>query len=824
MSEIEIVKQLKKKYTKQNLNEADTRFKIIDTILCDVLKWPKDPICTEVFLNGNRADYVLKGKNEKPVLVIESKKKGYFFELPKNSNAPSLYQKMAMEHLISDDKIKDAIFQVKEYAEDLMCPFAAITNGACWIIFRVSGTQQKPWKKLTGFVIKDLEYFSANFTEAINLLGYYNVAVKNSLFQSIGVSKKTFHEIFYTKENITAYNTSVNSNKYAGPLTSIARKFLGIIPETDRDFMNHCYVSNKGKYDHLQKDVQGFLHDSLTPYFKNIGFREFSDDRQGGAFGLRLANLIKQQQLNNVMILFGGRGAGKSTFIKRLLFHVQPKDIVKYAQVSLIGLLASAQGSDELTKEIWNKALVSIDKDNIRTSDRAGLLNLFFEEFEIYKKQILVGLAEDRDQYQNLVRQFVVEKTQDTKLFCEKLSIKIKSKNKGLIIFIDNVDQLSPELQDICFLTAVEIAERLSCLVIVSMREERYFQANARGVLDAYKNPGFHLSSPVIPEVIIKRIDYILDQLKYTVDVDLEYGIKSTSDLNTLNAFFEICKSQLKQRTSPLSYFLRYGTHGDVRQALSFFEGFLTSGYTNIPEMAAHPGWFIQIHQVIKPMMIPDRFFYDEKKSKIPNLYQLRNDTDSSHFTGLRILQSLHNKSGDMTSNGFVDVKYFLQVFDSKYSAKEDCIKHLSLYLEKGLIESSNRLEEYSDNVDSIKITALGEYLFNFLAFNFAYLDLICIDCALFDETLSNNLVKAANKELTYYYDKDYMSRIKLRIERMNQFIEYLVKLETQEYIDLGLDPSEIKFTDKLKLELEKQTEIVMRSANNKRLLEVEYN
>lgn len=823
MTEIEILNEIKTQYSGKSLNESDTRFKIIDRILCEVLKWPREPIYTEVFINGNRADYLLKGKNGHPLLVLESKKNEIYFELPNGSNSSNDFQKIIVEKLITDENIKDAIFQVKEYAEDLLCPFAAICNGKTWIIFRVN-SNIKPWKKLPALVIKNIDFFIGSLTQAINILGCKSVSENNSLNQYIGVSKKTFLEIFYPKNSITAYNAKVNSNKYAGPLSSLSRKYLGVIPETDSEFMNHCYVSNRGIHDDLQIDVQGFLHDSLTPYFKNLGFRDFTVDKDGGAFGIRISKIIKQERLDNVMILFGGRGAGKSTFLKRFLFHVKPTEIAMYAHVALIGLLNSSQTSEYLTKEIWEKLLIGIDKEGFRKGTREQLLILFQEEFEIYQKQILLGLDETSAEFQKLVREFIISKTSDLKLFAEKISLHWKNKNKGLVIFLDNMDQLPPDLQDVCFRTAAEISEKLSCLTIVSMREERYYNAKSRGVLDAYQNPGFHLASPVIPEVIIKRIEYIIDKLKFTQDVDTEYGIKDVNELNTLIAFFEICNSQLKRKTSPLSFFLRYATHGDVRQALSFFEGFLTSGYTNISEMAPHPDWVFQVHQVIKPMMIPNRFFYDESKSKIPNLYQLRNDTDSSHFTGLRILNTLQNRKHDKLSNGFIDVKYFIQSFDEKYSSKDDCIKHLQLYLEKGIIESNNRLEEFSDEIDQIKITALGSYLFSYLAFNFAYLDLVCIDCGIYNETLNNYLIKTAAKELEFYHDRDFMSRIQLRLERVDKFVQYLIDLENQEFFDLGLEPTELKFTDRLQKSIIEQKKRVMKSATNKQRLENEYN
>lgn len=588
--------------------------------------------------------------------------------------------------------------------------------------------------------------------------------------------------------------------------------------------MDKCYVTNKGTYDKLQQDVTGFLHDSLTPYFKNLGFREFTDNKEAGAFGNRIASIIKKDNLSNVIILFGGRGAGKSTFIKRLLFHTNPIEIAMHSEVSLVSLLYSSQTKEELTSEIWDKLIIKIDKDDVQSSDQSNILNIYHEEFTVFKKQFLVGLKENGKEYNKLVRRFLEDKLNDKKGFAEKLSLGAKGRNKALVIFIDNMDQLSPELQDVCFLTASEIAERLSCLTIVSMREERYHDASSRGVLDAYQTPGFHLSSPVIPEVIIKRIDYIIYNLNHTTDVDEEFGIKSITDLNTLKSFLKICKAQLKRAKSPLSYFLRYATHGDVRQALEFFKGFLTSGYTNINEMAPHPDWVFQVHQVIKPMMIPERFFYDERKSKISNIYQLRNDTNSSHFTGIRILNILHNRKADKTTHGFIDVKFLIHTLDVKYDSKIDCIKNLEIFLEKGLIESNNRVEVFSDDVNQIKLTALGNYIYEYLAFNFAYVDLVCLDCGLFDESVNNSFVRSAGKELRHYYDRDFMSRIELRIKRVREYISYLKAVEMQEFIDLGLEPTETKYTQKLEEEIESAIVKIKRSAKNKKVIENEYN
>jgi hypothetical protein len=378
MDEIELIKKLKKDYSDISLlNEAETRFKIIDEIIEKYLKWPKIDTAVEFYIEGNRADYILKNKTNKPILIIESKKQGVYFDLPTSVNFSKSFQKISVDKLISDDNIRDAINQVKEYCEDLVCQYGAITNGVVWIIFKTTPTNQKPWKKLPAFVIKDLDFFINDYCTAINLLGYTSMIELNSIPNNIGVNKKSYTEIFFPKQQINSYDSPVNSNKYAGPLSSLSRKFLGSIPFSDKEFMDSCYVSNKGHYDELQKNVLGFLNDSLTPYFKNQGFREFTDDKAGGAFGNNIVKVIKQENLDNVMILFGGRGSGKSTFLKRFLFHIRPVEINMYSEIALVDLIDSAQTSETLTTEIWERVKKGIDKENLYNATRGDILKLF---------------------------------------------------------------------------------------------------------------------------------------------------------------------------------------------------------------------------------------------------------------------------------------------------------------------------------------------------------------------------------------------------------------------------------------------------------------
>src|SRR5262249_34570513 len=160
-------------------------------------------------------------------------------------------------------------------------------------------------------------------------------------------------------------------------------------------------------------------------------------------------------------------------------------------------------------------------------------------------------------------------------------------------------------------------------------------------------------------------------------------------------------------------------------------------GYTNVNEMTTSDWWTLQIHQVIKPFMIPNRFFYDEQTSLIPNLFQIRSKVLGSHFTALRILRRLVI-GHDSSHPPFIPVAKLADEFVENCGMREDVEANTDLLLQHGLVEASNRLEEFSASVDILKATSYGIFLLQFLTHTFSYLELVCSDCAIGDQQAAN--------------------------------------------------------------------------------------
>ena len=114
----------------------------------------------------------------------------------------------------------------------------------------------------------------------------------------------------------------------------------------------------------------------------------------------------------------------------------------------------------------------------------------------------------------------------------------------------------------------------------------------------------------------------------------------------------------------------------------------------------------------------------------------------------------------------------------------EDFELNMVVLLKHGLIEANNRIEEFNAEVDSVKITAYGDFILNVLCREFTYIELVCIDCAISDQAVANDLSEISNDDYRLYLGRQRVARVETRLAKANRFLEYLEAEEARE-IDL---------------------------------------
>ena len=480
--------------------------------------------------------------------------------------------------------------------------------------------------------------------------------------------------------------------------------------------------------------------------------------------------------------------------------------------VAVVDLLECPEEKAEIRSEVWKQLLHGVDPEKLLDGTRENLLTLFNDKYERAQRQTLVGLNPESEAYNTQLNDSVQEWLADHEYAARRLADHWKRRQKGLIVVIDNTDQFAPQMQDYCFTLAHHLSTELDCLVAISMREERFHHSKLHGTLDAFQNSGFHLSSPPPPMVFHRRVRYLLEILD-----DPEVARKIVPQITDEQAaqiqiLLRIFLREFRRKSSPLNVFLRACAHGDMRLALDFFREFLLSGYTKVDEMINNPGWRLQTHQVLRPMMVPYRFFYDETKSSIPNVYQVRSPSGGSHFTACRILSLLSdNMSPENPTH--VPLSAVRGYFANTFNMVDDFEKNLNVLLKVGIVESDNRVDEYTDEIDSIRITPYGFYIATDLAMMFNYIDLVCLDCAVHDEGVARSLAHLADEDINLYFKSNKMERVEVRLRRAQIFVEYLVQEEEGERDTYSLDENDVRYSKALSESLRTEKERILRSA-----------
>ena len=792
-------------------NEAETRHKIIDVIIHDVLGWPRNRVSVEEYIHPGYADYILRKPNSEEILFIEAKRSGIYFELPMPHAKLEAAAYIPIRQLLTNKAIKDAIDQVRKYCFDSGCEFAAITNGHEWILFKAFEKSAR-WDAQQAFVIRSEELFITEYTKAYNALSYHAITENASLSGLLTSTPPKDRAIYYAKDRIPAYAHPITANRLATALRPVINHYFGVIGDNDTEFMDRCYVSQRD-YQVTFNGMRTMMEDSVTPYLAQYNVLQLDETGKGGQLGGRLTKNIRKGRQGEVLVLFGGKGAGKSTFIKRLLRHNPPPWLREHSIIAIIDLLKVPEDPTAIKNAIWSGLVTELDQDNILDGEREAVIrDLFKDRYRTALKQELAGLRKDTVEYNQTLNGLVASWKMDSAYLATTLSDYWKEKGKGVVVVIDNTDQYSGPQQDYCFTSAQNISDILSCVTLISMREERFYNSKIHGVLDAFQNAGFHISSPRPAEVFRRRLAYTTALLGDENRRD-EFMVVGPDVARDCANYLSIILREFRNDASPLSAFLTACAHGDTRLSLDLFRSFLLSGYTNVEEMLEEGRWNFQMHQIIKPVMIPNRYFYDETVSDIPNIYQLRYNRHSSHFTALRILRKLA-KSMEGSSQAYIPVAQLKAYFVETFNMLDDLVKNLDMLLKHGFIEADNRLDAFSDDLDNVKLTPYGRYMQSEMAYYFAYLDLVCVDCGVFDQQTSNYLTEAANEEYNMFVQGSRKDRVGVRLDRVDAFIRYLHDEEKREneYYKLGVPEADL-FTYKASQSFQRERARVLASA-----------
>ncbi|MCG2609984.1 hypothetical protein LZZ90_00515 [Flavobacterium sp. SM15] len=746
----------------EKFNEADTRFRFIDTILTQCLEWDLKDINNEDVKDGNYADYKLN--LFRPVAVLEAKRVGNYFELPVGKKKII----MPLKSICKDNpNIKAALLQVSGYCHERGIQIGIISNG--WQIIAFIANRNDSISPLDGvaLVIPSLEVFLNNYKEVWNCLSKIG-------FQEEYLTKKlvgSTEEVLPPKlsSTITDYPGIKNRNPFQVDLEILSDLVLeDIIREKsiEKDFLSECYCKSGSlsQYSILSKQI---LSTRYTYLFESNDKKATLDQiaTKKGISG-ELLELFANSMSKRPILLIGDVGVGKSTFIDNLLLVEAPQVFEKSITFKI------DLGSKAIISLDVRVSIIKIIKEqlqdlyNIDINDDDFVRHAYFSELANFKKSVQVKRLYEIDLNKAIEKEidFLSELVSDEITHIKK-SLEHISKNqkKQIIVFIDNCDQRNDNDQETAFLVSQEFAADWPVVAFLCLRPETFHRTKKKeGALSGYHPKAFTIAPPRIDEVIIRRLSFA--QKITSGEIHLS-NLQNKTSFSKLDELIECFKESLEVNHGLYKFFENV-SNGNIRIAIELIKKFFGSGHVdtekilNIIETTGN--YTIPVHEVLRSVIFGDNIYYSPSNLEITNIFDVRTNDSKDHFTISFILGILNDCSVNNRNEGFIEITEIYSQMQKIGYIPSTIDLALNFMYSKGLFETSEKGNVLNIEKNNLKIRATGTgiYHLNYLINSFTYVDAIIVDTPIFD-------IESRGK-ITNSHD------INKRLERTKLFTDYL--------------------------------------------------
>lgn len=721
-----------------NLNEADTRFHIIDELFFKCLGWEKDDCKHEEPQESEYADYTFYSSGAR-VLIVEAKRSNIGFELAAGTRKKTEYK---ISSIIRDSNtIGEAVHQVFGYCNRRGVEFAVVANGYQIIAFlshRSDGTDPLQGRAV---VFDSIDSMEENFLFLWQMLSKPGI-LERRLSQYLRESETPILPLKLSTR-IDNYPKVARRNELQIDLQLVSEVILENVnknEEISESFLKETYCSSGAlsQYALVSRAIltnrYSLLFDEATtgPIVKDaVNKKGISPD------------LFGQSLTSAPILLLGDVGSGKSMFINYFI-KIEANEIIKKSFTIYV--------------DLGSKAALAL---NLRIFFLDELIRLFQEKYQIdfYEKNFVRGVYDlelirfskgiygdlkivDPSSYLNKELQFLEEKLSSKENHIKNCLEHIsKGWKRQIILFMDNVDQREEHVQEQAFLIANEIAVHWPVVVFLTLRPSTYYKSKKEGALTGYHPKAFTISPPRADEVITKRLNFAIKIAKGEVETKTLSGVFSVK-LEKLTQFLEILVVSF-QVNRDLYEFVDNICYGNIRRAIEYLTTFIGSGHIDTKKILEYDSeslpqgkrYIVSLHEFIRAIIFKEHQYFYPDSTEIFNLLDVYSEA-REHFLLPILLDYLLRNSTTHRNDGFINSQIIVEFLQDEGFAFSQIEYAILRTIYKGLIETEARRsgKEGEKLPMAIRITSIGAYHLQKLLGTFVYIDAIVVDVPIFIE------------------------------------------------------------------------------------------
>jgi hypothetical protein len=760
--------RLVQQYSKLSLsdaNEAETRLKVIDKILKDVLGWQDDDLSVEERCSEDSktvfADYIVRTATTS--LIVEAKKAGATFVLPTNQKSGKL------GGALGEGEVGEAIRQVRDYCRMKAIPFAVVTNGSAWIVFPAVRTDEVTFEDTQARIFRDLADIKSRIVEFWELLSRQRVAEGNLEHELLSPEKNVSARRVLSLVREPGFRLGRNAlYEHIEPAVNAALTDEALL--NDPEALKLCYVksSERLKYD---SRLQMVVSDAKT-YLGHKTTRVRSRKSQG-YFETKITQDIPGRP--RFILILGTVGSGKTTFLhytRKVSAASQIDNKVLWLYVDFKKTTQNQNSRQFLYEEL--RSLIEADKEFELGDWARSIMPAYSETINNLERGPLFLLKKsNKAEFDKEIASTVMRERQELVPYVEKIIRHAATTRPGFFV-IDNVDQIdSDERQNEIFSEAQAAAQRMGINIIMSLRESTFLRHRSSPVFDAFQFDSLYIDPPSVLPVLSRRFTYARQVLAgKKADLTLESGIHLK--VPDISVFFNIVAQSVL--ASDAGFMIEMLSGGDIRRGLSLVREFLSSGHTTADRALSayirEGKYKFPPHEIFKGAVLGKRTVYREEESSLLNLYDSKLGSESLQLLRFQILSRLVELAADAAFEGISvsDITDQLHVVGVPSGLIEGCLKTLlgsrAIRTSDGLLLSPR---------STIFPNRLAGYLIHELGSSFNYFEMCLIDSYIFQK---DSWTKISDLTAQIENASDDITKIRLRIDRARQYVKYLFYIE----------------------------------------------
>jgi len=364
---------------------------------------------------------------------------------------------------------------------------------------------------------------------------------------------------------------------------------------------------------------------------------------------LRSGRTLEQQ----VLLLIGGAGSGKTTFIDYLKEVALPAD-VKQSTLWLHMNMNAAPGTAKEVYDWFRGEIVAACRRSTKEidfDDLSILRKLFSVEINAFRKG--PGRLYKDEKYDeklgDLIQSLLDDQHKSAVAYVRYLA---NERGKLAVIVFDNCDKRNLEEQLLMFEVAQWVQKEFKALVILPLREETYDHHRDEAPLDtALKDLVFRIEPPAFQSVLMRRLQLALAEVSRgstkTFKFDLPNGYTVEYAASDQAYFLTSIVRSMLEHDKHIRRLITGLSGRNLRRALEIFLEFCTSGHISEDHIYkirhSHGGHVLPRHLVTTVLLRLSRRYYDSDASFLKNIFGAdERDEHFNYFSRALILKWLH--------------------------------------------------------------------------------------------------------------------------------------------------------------------------------------